>query len=80
MDIDNVKELADYITDRIMGAANAAIPRKTGYVKRPPMPWWTAECQRAKRERARADRALKQNPNIYNKVKYNRAKAVCKKT
>ena len=78
MDIDDGNELANYITDRIMGAANAAIPRKTDYMKRPPVPWWTAECQRAKRKRA--ERALMQNYNIYNKIPYNRAKAACKKT
>ena len=39
------------------------------------MPWWNEECDDVRRERARA---VKQNLSDYNKIRYHRAKAICR--
>ena len=80
----NVQELpdidtaTDHITDSIINAAEQSIPRVKTNLQRPPMPWWNEECDDVRRERARAERAVKQNPSDYNKIRYNRAKAICR--
>ena len=37
--IDDINQLTDYVTDCALAAANAAIPRKSSNIRRPPMPW-----------------------------------------
>jgi len=75
---DDVDEATDAVTTVLRNAADANIPRKCGRMARPPVPWWNAECDDAKRERTRAERALRRNYNVDNKIRYNRARAVCR--
>jgi len=74
----DIDEATQALTSVLRNAADASIPRKSGKLSRPPVPWWNAQCDDAKRERTRAERALKRNYNVDNKIRYNRAKALCK--
>ena len=78
--IDDINQLTDYVTDCALAAANAAIQRKSGNMRRPPMPWWNAECERVKRERIRAERAVRRNHTVFNNIRYKRAKVLCRRT
>jgi len=81
MDLDNdIDEVTEAVTAVLRNAANASIPRKNGKLSRPPVPWWNSECDDAKRERTRAERALRRNCNVDNKIRYSRARAVCRIT
>ena len=68
VNVDDVEEMAEYVTEIITAAGNIAIPRKSGNMRRAPVPWWTAECERAGRERLRAERAHKRNDGMGNKI------------
>ena len=48
---ESVDTLTSTITDTLIAAAMASIPRTSGHLTRPPVPWWTRECDDAKRER-----------------------------
>lgn len=76
--INNVDDEVEFITQKLHGAACMAIPRSSGRLMRPPVPWWNADCDNAKRERTRAERAVKRQNNLHNRVRYKRAKAICK--
>ena len=49
-------------------------------MRKPPVPWWSAECEKAKRERICAERTVKRNSTMFSKIRYNRSKAVCRRT
>lgn len=72
---DDVNRVLEAITDRIILAAGASIPKTNGNLQRPPVPWWNAECKQARREYCRAERALHRQYSIANKIRFNRAKA-----
>ena len=76
----NANNTTEILTKHIIAAAEQSIPRVNTNLKRPPMPWWDEDCDNARRERLRAERAVKQNPNEYNKIRYSRAKAICRRT
>ena len=78
VDIQEVERATEMIVGTVQGAAELSIPKVKGKLRRPPMPWWNEECDRAKKERTRAERAMKTNPNEYNKLRYSRAKAICR--
>ena len=75
-ELPDVNTAIDLITNCIIGEAEQAIPRVKTNLQRPPMPWWNEECDDA--GRARAERAVKQNPTEYNTIRYSRAKAKCR--
>ena len=75
-EIENIEIATEHITNKIIAAAELSIPRVKSNIRRPPMAWWNKECDDAKRERA--ERAVKSNPNQYNKIRYNYAKAKCR--
>ena len=49
-------------------------------MRRLPIPWWNAECESAKRERIRAERAGRRNHTVFNNIRFERAKALCRRT
>ena len=69
VNVDDIEEMTVYVTEIITAASNVAMLRKSGSMRRPPVPWWTAECERARRERLRAERAHKRNSSIGNKIR-----------
>ena len=71
----SVQEALNHLTSRIHLAAQAAIPRSTGRYRRPPVPWWSQECQQAVRARKAALRQLKRRPSDANFVHYKRTRA-----
>lgn len=73
-------QLLETIQNVIITAADMAIPKTNGNLRKPPVPWWDENCRRAKREYNRAERALKRNPNIHNRIRYKRAKAYSRYT
>ena len=75
-----VQQLSDSVRDLIIHAADESIPKTSGHYKRTPVPWWNEDCREARRERNRAERALKRNHTNYNKIRYSRAKAIARNT
>ena len=72
---DEIDSLTEYITKTIINSANTAIPFKSRKPRKPPIPWWNEELTTLKRNRNIAERALRRNNNIENKIAYNRSKA-----
>ena len=64
------------ITEKIVDAALASIPRSDGYYLRCPVPWWNEKCEISKKERNKTQKALFQNPSTSNKIKYKRARGI----
>lgn len=73
----NIDDHITEINSKIIDAANYAIPRKTGNFRRPPLPWWSDQCKHAIKERKLAERALKRNHTVENRIRYYREKAKC---
>ena len=71
----SVQEALNHLTSRIHLAAQAAIPRSTGRYRRPPVPWWSQECQQAVRARKAALRQLKRRPSDAAFTHYKRTRA-----
>ena len=71
----NINELIEYISNNLTSAANSSIPMKSNKPRKPPIPWWSEELTRLKIDRNRAERTLRRNHNIENKIAYNRTKA-----
>ena len=76
----DIDELIIFLNEAITGAAEASIPMSGNNPRKTPTPWWNDECKLALRERRRAERALKRNYNIPNKIAYQRCKAICRQT
>lgn len=72
----DVKHLNDFIIE----TAEKCMPTSVGNPNKIPVPWWSQECEDAKRERRRNERALKRTESIGNKIAYKRSKARCRKT
>lgn len=67
------------VTNILMEAARESIPCTSGRLSRPPVPWWNSRCDDAKRNRVRAERAMKRSNNNNNtRTRYSRARAICK--
>ena len=73
-----VEEKLEGITRAITEAASASMPVGRGSLGRPPLPWWNNACDDAKRERSRAENAMKRNPTLFNTLRYKRARATCR--
>ena len=74
--VDNCKAM----TDVIIQAATAAIPKKTGYSKYS-CPWWTDDCKRAIAETKRAHNRFRRNRGIpLLLLAYKKAKAKARQT
>ena len=73
-----VDEIYKVIYEKIIAAADMAIPKTSNNIVKPPVPWFNEECKRAITERNRAERALKRHYSVQNKICYNRHKAKCR--
>ena len=60
-------------------AASSSIPYSNERSLRIPVPWWNEACQRALRDRKRAQRALHRNHTLENSIAYKRKRAICKR-
>ena len=58
----------------VIGAADQHIPKTNPLVKRP-VPWWTPECDRLRRERKSALRRFKRTGLMVDRILYKRARA-----
>ena len=76
-DHDNINDIVTMMEDMIMNAAYVAIPMK-GNNDKIPVPWFNDDCKIAKRERLRAQRALRRNYNLMNKINFQRCRARCR--
>lgn len=76
--LENVDDTVASIENLILGAADASIPMSSGTHKRPPVPWWSGEIRTAKLRRLRAERTVKRQHTMDNKIAYKRAKAKCR--
>jgi hypothetical protein len=56
----------EILTRCVIEAANCSVPRSSGNVPRPAVPWWNKECAEAIRLRKRALRILKKYPTTMN--------------
>ena len=70
-----IENLLEQIENQIIQAADVAIPTTSPNISRPPVPWWNEEIKEAIQKRKRAERALKRNYSIINKISYNRNRA-----
>lgn len=75
---DDIDVYLHHLCKHLLDAANASIPRRTGTLPRPPVPWWTPECDDMKRERTRAERAWHRSRTVANRIRYHRARAQCR--
>ena len=76
----SIDDQVEYIRACIIQAANESIPKTNPRPRKAPVVWWNTDCQEAKVERRRAERALKRNYSVANKIAYSRCKAVHRKT
>ena len=77
----SIDEEVENITSYLLNAAKESIPISSGMKNnKTPIPWWNEECKKVSLEKKRAERALKRNENIPNKIAYRRCVAVCRKT
>lgn len=77
LDIDTANTL---LTDTIINAATATIPKSSENPKRPPVPWFNQACKEARKERRRALRRFQNNMNQENLIAYKRQRAICRRT
>ena len=77
-DYDNVDIMIANITDIIINAATAAIPRKGGTIRKPPVPWYNQDCRDSRRVKIRAERTLRRHYNVCNLIAYKKARAKCR--
>ena len=77
---ENLENTIQALQQYILNAATQSIPMSTGRKRKPPLPWWNSDCQRVLIQRKRAERALKRNHTLANKIAYKRCKAECRQT
>jgi hypothetical protein len=59
------------MTDNILKAAEAAIPKTKGNIpRRDPVPWWNEECEKAVKSKAKALFKFRKNRTQPNRVQY----------
>ena len=73
-----VDEIHDTISQIIKQAAEQTIPKSTNNITKPPVPWFNNECKKALADRNKAERALKRQYTVENKIRYNRNRAKCR--
>ena len=73
--IDNIQNLVNTVTEKIVAAAKGAIPIHETYPKRIPVPWWNVSCKLAKEKRVEALKEYKNNMTVANAIKFKQQKA-----
>lgn len=75
---DDVNIYLHNINNVLLHASNECIPKTSGTLRRPPVPWWDADCDDLRRERLRAERAWNRSRSLAHRIRYNRARAQCR--
>lgn len=75
----NIDSLISSFTNHILDFASQSIP-KCGVFRKKSVPWWSADCQLAIRNRRRALKALKRSPSHFNLINYRKLKAIAQRT
>ena len=73
----SAEELNTIFTKSILNAAKDSIPRGC---RRNYKPFWTPEIEEAVKQRREARKLLEEDPNLKNKINYNRTSAIAKRT
>ena len=73
--IEDMDELIDKITNALTISADQAIPKKPTSFPHPPVPWYNRNLKLLKIARNRAERSMRNNPTIENRIAYKRARA-----
>ena len=47
---DSIKLFCDCLTAKLVAAASISIPRRSKQMNRPPVPWWSGQCDDARRD------------------------------
>ena len=79
-DFRDVKELTDYIVNTLNAAAEEAIGKITIQKGKIPKPWWNENCKIATKNKKRAYRKFRRNPNTENHIEYKKANAIAIRT
>ena len=75
-DIDTAVSL---VTDNIIRAADIAIPKSTGSLKKHCRPWWNEKCKLAKKRQQKAWGIFRRYPTTSNYITYKQARANARK-
>ena len=73
--IDNIPNLVNTVTEKIIAAAKNAIPLHKTFPKRLPVPWWNSSCKIAKEKRSNALKEYNRNMNVANAIIFKKEKA-----
>ena len=77
----SINSNVEHLTQFILEAARASIPIATGRENgKIPVPWWDGNCEKAHRDRKRAQRALHRNHNTANAIALRKHNAICRRT
>ena len=69
-----IDKIVNIIDTSMINSANASIPVTSHKITKPPVPWWNDDIKMSIQERKRAERQMKREFSIENKIIYNRAK------
>jgi len=75
-----VEQLNEKITLHMIEAANNSVPRTSTKHTKPPVPWWTTECAKAKQAKKRAYRKYERTRLLIDRIEYKRMIAILRKT
>lgn len=75
---EDIDVMINILENEMMIAAKNSMPTNSGSISRPPLPWWNDDVKTAILRRLRAERRHKRNKTLVNKIKYNKAKAICR--
>lgn len=76
----DIEEFEKRVREGILMAAELAIPKSSGSLKRRAVPWWDEKCSEAVKNRNRAFRVLKRTHNYQHMIEYKRRQAVVRRT
>ena len=78
--LNNVQEINTAITQSILTAANASIPKLSGSFNKHQVPWWNGDCERAVHDKNRALSKSRRHPTYENLIAFKKARAIAKHT
>ena len=78
--INNIQDLVNIVTGKIIAAAKKAIPLQETFPKRIPVPWWNNACKAAKDKRTKALKDYNRNMTLENAIKFKKERASTART
>ena len=75
-DFTDIDEAYNHLTTKIIKAAQESVPIKKPPQNKPPVPWWTKNCQQEKRKTRSAFRRMRKKTTITNIIIYKRRQAI----